>query len=53
MFKRKGGEKKRNSATNIPSEPASVTNAVQGGERVSKNEKERITDDSGHAKHGL
>lgn len=27
----RGRKKKRNSATNIPSEPASVTNAVQGG----------------------
>lgn len=27
-------KKKRNSATNIPSKPASVTNAVQGGERA-------------------
>lgn len=27
------GEKKRNSATNIPSKPASVTNAILGGRK--------------------
>lgn len=35
----KGRKKKRNSNTNIPSEPASVTNAIQGG---TKNERSTL-----------
>lgn len=46
----KGRERKRNSATNIPRKPASVTNAIRG---VTKKGKKHVTDDSGHTKHRM